>query len=161
MKKALLVLGVSAPVALLGAVVQDMTELKAQSLANAKQASVGILLYTMDFDDVFPYPQSTKTLQYVVGPYVKNPSVWLTKNPAGSSFRFNMAIAGVTGPAIPQPAKTLMLYEDKAWSDGTRTVSYADGHAKRIDAATWKREKSTLGLKLRRQAKPLPKNFGF
>lgn len=130
-----------------------------RGLSNVKQIAVGLMMYVTDYDDVFPYAQSTKAVQYVTYPYIKNFDVWKTHNPKGSQFNFNMAIAGVSATAIPDPAETVMVYESAPRPDGRRAVAFADSHAKLVSSADWDKLKPTLSLKLKKSAKPLPLDY--
>lgn len=125
--------------------------------SNMKQVALATVLYTSDYDDVFPYAQNTHTVQTVTSPYVKGTSVWKTANPNGGEILFNMAIGGVETSSIPTPAQVVMYYESAAWPDGRRSVAFADGHVKLVDEAEWQGLKVTLSKKYKRKAtKPLP-----
>jgi hypothetical protein len=98
--------------------------------SNLKQVALSFLLYSGDYDDLFPATSSTTDAQEVTYPYLKNAEVWRTYNPAGGRVIFNNKIAGASTSAIPQPAETVMLYEEKVWADGRRAVAFTDGHVK-------------------------------
>ena len=132
-----------------------------QGLSHAKQAGLGLMIYLADYDDVFPYAQSTKAVQYVTYPYVKTMDVWKTQNPQGSQLLYNISLGGSSATEIESPSATVMFYESRPWSDGRRIVVFADGHVRLCDSGTWEEHKATLGLKLRKVAKPLPLNHGM
>lgn len=134
---------------------------QATTLSNAKQISTAMIMYASDWDDVLPYAQSTKAVQFVTYPYVKNAEVWKTLNPNGGQFQFNMALGGVSMTDVPSPAETVLYYESNEWPDGKRAVSYLDGHAKLVSAEEWAKLKASLDLKLKKTAKPLPLNYGM
>lgn len=133
----------------------------AQALSNVKQIALGMMMYISDNDDLFPYAQSTKAVQYVTYPYLKNFDVWKTNNPNGSQFYFNMAVAGVSASDIQKPAETVLFYESATRPDGRRTVAFTDGHAKLVSEAEWAKLQPTLKLKLKKSVKPLPANYGM
>ena len=132
-----------------------------RTLSNIKQISLGMLMYASDYDDLTPYAQSTKTVEYVISPYVLNNELFKSLNPDRSRFLFNMAIAGVNMTDIPSPAETVMFYESRAWPDGLRVVSFCDGHAKIVTEEEWREHKLTLKLKIKKSAKPLPAGYGI
>lgn len=126
-------------------------------LSNAKQLALGMIMYASDFDDVFPWPQSTSKAQEVIAPYLKNDRLWETGNPESSRFLFNMNLGGVSIVDIDSPAETPMLYESKPWPDGRRIVAFADGSARIVQAESWFNVEKGLSLKFKRTAKqPLP-----
>lgn len=132
-----------------------------RTLSNMKQVGVGMMMYCADFDDMYPWPQSTKAVQYVIRPYLKNMDLWQTANPNGGEVRFNMAIGGVNMVAIEDIANTVMFYESKAWPDGRRAVAFTDGHAKMVTSSEWQKLEATLRKKFPKSAKrPLPLNYG-
>jgi hypothetical protein len=134
---------------------------KTRTLDNAKQLSIGMLLYTSDSDDLFPYVQDTKAAYYVTYPYIKNWTVTQTYNPAGGMLRFNMALAGVESSDIDDPSSTPMYYESSPWADGSRVVSFADGSARIVSAQEWDAIEPNLRKTFRRAAKrPLPATLG-
>lgn len=132
----------------------------AATLSNVKQISLALMMYSSDYDDEIPYVQSTKGAFEVIYPYMKNKDITKSLNPAGAKFLLNMAVAGVNMTSIESPAETVLFYEDKPWPDGTRVVSFTDGHAKRLSPEEWERYKPSLNLKFQRTSKPLPTTLG-
>lgn len=133
---------------------------QATTLSNVKQISLAVMMYAGDFDDEMPYVQSTKGAFEVIYPYLKNKEVTKSLNPSGAKFLLNMAVAGVNMSSIELPAETVLFYEDKPWPDGTRVVSFTDGHAKKLSPEEWERYKPTLSLKIPKTGKPLPATLG-
>ncbi|GIK31146.1 MAG: hypothetical protein HND43_04360 [Armatimonadetes bacterium] len=130
---------------------------QSSGLSSAKQLALGMILYTSDWDDVFPWPQSTSKVQEVIEPYLKNDRVWETGNSESSRFLFNMNLGGVSYADIESPAETPMFFESKPWPDGRRIVAFADGSAKLVSADDWSSVEEGLKLKFKRTAKqPLP-----
>ena len=131
------------------------------ALSNIKQISTGMMIYGTDYDDITPYAQSTRTVEYVIYPYMKNFELWNTLNPNGSRFLFNMAVAGVNMAGIHDPVGTVMFYESHPWPDGRRLVSFMDSHARFLTEEEWQEVKGSLKLKLKRSAVPLPADYGL
>lgn len=128
------------------------------TLSNIKQAGLALMIFLADYDDIFPYVQSSPQLFTFLQPYAKNMEVFKTKNPMGGAFRFNMSLAGVNSTDIEKPAEVPMIYESEAWADGKRCVCYADSHAKVVSAEEWQKLQPMLNLKLKRIGKPIPPN---
>ncbi len=126
------------------------------TLSNLKQIALGTIMLSFDYDDYFPYVQSTPQLFNFIEPYTKNREILKTKNPMGGDFRFNMSLAGASMTSIEQPAGTPMFYESEAWPDGKRCVAYTDGHVKVVAAEDWQKLQPLLKLKLLRKGKPIP-----
>ena len=132
-----------------------------ETLSNAKQLGLGMIMYASDWDDLMPYVQDTNAAYVVTHPYLKNRDIVKTKNPAGGFLRFNMSLAGVDHKAIPEPANTPLYYDSEAWPDGSRIVVFADGSARALTPAQWQAIQPNLRLNLPRAAKrPLPANLG-
>ncbi len=131
-----------------------------RTVANAKQLATGMIMYMTDCDDMMPYVNDTKSAFYVVQPYVKSREVFKTYNPKGGSFRLNMAVSGVLAAAVPDPAKTPLLYDSKAWPDGTRVVAFMDTRVLVVSEEEWQRLQPYLRLKIKRHGPPLPSSYG-
>jgi len=133
---------------------------KAVAISNTKQVALGMMMYASDYDNDFPYVQSTKGAYELISPYVKDREVFNLHNPIGSKLIFNMAIAGVNLSSVQVPAETILFYEDKQWADGTRIVAFLDGNAKAVTPDEWAKLGLTLSLKLPKSGKPLPPTLG-
>lgn len=125
------------------------------ALSNVKQLALGVMIYLSDYDDIYPYVQSTKTLQRVTEPYVKNRDLWKNKNPRGGELRFNMSLAGARASDVPEASKTPLIYDPVAWPDGKFLVAYADSSARFVAADQWRADQKNLKLKLKRRGKPI------
>lgn len=135
---------------------------KTQALNNMKQLALGAMIYTADWDDVMPWPQSTAGIQEVTAPYLKNDSLWTSLNPNGGKILFNMALGGVSLVDVPDPANTVLYYDSNAWPGGQRLVGFTDGHCKFVTEPVWRDIKKTLTARYKKTAKkPLPRNLGL
>ena len=130
------------------------------TVSNVKQVALGMIMYTNDWDDYCPYPQSSKAAWYVEYPYVKNINVFKTLNPKGGMIRFNMGIAGASTTSIASPADTVLLFESEPWPDGRRVVAFCDGHVKLVNEQTWADlSKHLTPSGIARVKKPLPVSY--
>lgn len=129
-------------------------------LSNARQISTALLMYASDCDDVAPYAQSTKAVQFVTYPYLKSFEAWSTHNPNGSQFRFNMSLAGVSLLSASEPNAIVLFYEDKVWPNGKRIVAFLDGHSAMLTPEEWKQVEPSLKLTYLKVGKPLPLDYG-
>ena len=125
------------------------------TMSNLKQVGLATLIFLSDYDDYFPYVQSTPQFVQFLQPYSKNMEIFKTRNPMGGEIRFNMSLAGASSTEIESPAETPMFFESVAWPDGKRCVAYADSHVKAITADEWQRMQPLLNLKLKRRGKPI------
>lgn len=126
------------------------------TVSNLKQVGTGLMILLSDYDDIFPYVQSTPQLFKFLEPYTKNQELFRTKNPMGGEFRFNMSLAGVSVTEIESPAETPMVFESEAWPDGRRAVCFTDSHVKVVTKEEWDKMQPYLKLKLKRNGKPIP-----
>ncbi len=100
-----------------------------KTLINVKQAALTMLMYANDYDDVFPYAQGTKAVQYITFPYLPTasqwkmshpnqpdyqPNSWKTLNPRGGQILYSMGISGVIASSLEQPAISVLLYESQS-----------------------------------------------
>ncbi len=105
----------------------------ASSISNAKQLGLALIMYSTDYDDLMPPNMgNVRYIESVTNPYMKNPSLWNSYNPAGARFITNEELSLVPSVEIVDPALATMVYENKDWSDGRRIVAYADSHAKGV-----------------------------
>lgn len=130
----------------------------AQTLSSIKQVALAAIMYANDYDDVFPYVQSTSSAQSVLLPYVKNPTTFFAAD-GRTRFVFNMAVAGVEMPRIERPGDVVLWYEERPASDGRRAVAFADGSARRLGPEEWREAERTLRLKLPKTGRPLPADW--
>jgi len=143
---------------------QASSEAAARSvtISNAKQLALAMHLYATDWDDLMPYAQSSKTVRAVIYPYVKNESVFATRNPKGGELVFNLALGGVSLEALDRSSEIVLLYDSRDWPDGSRVAGFADGHVRALTAAEWKRAKSRMNGPFQRKVKkPLPATYGL
>lgn len=131
---------------------------RAATLSNLKQTGIATMILLSDYDDLFPYVQSTSQLFKFLMPYTKNEKLFKTLNPAGGAFQFNMCIAGTSATAVEKPSETPLFYETKSWPDGSRGVVFTDAHAKFVTKEEWNKMQPLLKLKMKRHGKPIPLN---
>lgn len=136
------------------------SDAKSTTIENLRNIALATTMYCTDYDDIYPYAQSTKAVQYVTYPYSRNANVWTTLNPSGGRFLFNMALGGASSSAVENPDKTILFYESNAWPDGRRAVAFADTHVKFLSQEEWAAVEPSLRLKLKKSAKPLPLKYG-
>lgn len=114
------------------------------ALSNAKQIATAALIYSSDYDDLFPAANSSDEFKKNVMPYLKNEEVFKTGNPNGSRFLYNVKLSGVFAGVVDDPGQTILVYESAPWPDGKRTVAFADGSAKRVSTEEWKKLEPSL-----------------
>lgn len=112
---------------------------QSQTLNNIKQVATGLIIYSADYDDQFPYVTSTADARAVTQPYHRSSEVWKSQNPRGNRILYNTFVGRVPQTAIPNPARVVMVYEEFPWPDGRRAVGFADGHARFVPEAEFQR----------------------
>lgn len=140
---------------------EDPTVRKA-AIDRLKRVAVATLMYTQDYDNDYPYAQSTGTVRYLVGPYVKDRTSFDDPTPGGR-FDFNLNIGGVSMHQIEAPAEQPAWVERLPSSKSGFDVAYADGHVKQYAAALRPTVDKAWKKTYRRRAsmRPLPKNYGL
>lgn len=127
------------------------------ALSNAKQVAVGMQLYLIDYDEVFPWVQSSASIRKILMPYLKNEELWKTQNTKGNAeFYFNMSLAGVRISDVKEPARTPVFYDPIPFPDSKILVAFVDGAARWLTQTEWSQLQPYLKLKLKRYGKPLP-----
>jgi prepilin-type processing-associated H-X9-DG protein len=141
----------SSSLAMMGAVlfpVFSQARVKAQeasSVSNLKQVAVGVMMYTMDYDERLPPMRDAATMKRAVMPYVKSDEVF--KDPrTGEPYHVNPAASGKSLAQIAAPDRFVILYEASPSRDGKRAVAFVDGHVKRLDPAEWEMAKRKSGI---------------
>lgn len=130
-------------------------------LSALKELGTGMMMYVADYDDVFPYAQSTKGAQHASEPYYRTADCWKSQNPAGGQMLYNVSIGGTRQSEIPNLPMIVLFYDSKQWPDGSRGVVFADGHVSLLSDAEWKQVEPSLKSKLPKVGKPLPANYGL
>ena len=106
---------------------------RTQGLSGMKRLGVGVLLYTADADDAFPPEMaSAKAMEPWIGPYVKDPALFRSKNPAGGEILGDARLGGKKETALAEAGRTITLHDGKPWADGKAPVGLADGSARRV-----------------------------
>jgi hypothetical protein len=102
-------------------------------LSNVRQLSVAALMYSMDYDEIFPGPDWAQTTQ----PYVRNPSILrCPSDDALPSYTLRSDVRGKNLMSFQNPAEEIAIYESDdartlvARHEGEAVLSYVDGHAK-------------------------------
>lgn len=121
-------------------------------LSNLKQLSLGMLMYSNDWDDA--YPVAGMDPMEVIQPYVKNRSLLRCPSDKSgkNSYSLNSLLFGKKTTSISEPGTTVGLYEGAKAKlefrhDGAANVGFVDGHVKKFDkerakALNWKPDRS-------------------
>jgi hypothetical protein len=120
---------------------EAVTEL---SLKRLKTLGLAVLMYTQDYDDVFPPMKEAKKFQEVVTPYVRGatmPADYFVNPITSKPYVLNLILSQHKLATLPHVASFALAYEDQPASDGTRGVVFVDGHAARIQETEWTRLK--------------------
>jgi hypothetical protein len=116
---------------------------KSQCLANVKDVAMAVQMYATDYN-VLP---AASAWEDTLGEYTKNPAVYTCADAPGrrSAYAYNLALARLPVPKLPDPAATLIIFEsDRGWNAAGgpelltpkprhRTgdnIGFPDGHAK-------------------------------
>ena len=101
------------------------------SLSNIKQIALAALIYASDYDDHFPpRMDDPRFVEMVLGPYMRNPGLWRSTNPAGGIYLGNPEMSIVPATELVFPTDAVLFYEQNKWSDGRRAVAFGDGSAR-------------------------------
>jgi len=108
--------------------------------SNLKQLGLGMLMYSQDYDEVFPIEATWKDAVY---PYTKNEQ--LLECPASrlgrDSYEMFPPLSGLGLSYIPAPAETPMVYDagflkgGKAPHSEGFNVTFSDGHCKAVGSS--------------------------
>lgn len=125
---------------------------------NLKAVATATLMYSSDFDDVLPRPLETKSWFAAILPYCRSAKLFFSGNP-NSHLIPNLSVGGMVISKIKNPAKTVLLYDEKPWKDGSYLVAFCDGHVALVSARDWKILSKTLHFRGKPSAKALPKDY--
>jgi prepilin-type processing-associated H-X9-DG protein len=77
--------------------------------SNLRQLSVGLMMYTQDYDETYPPAGKWQSGVY---PYVKDRKLFQCPSDTGSgSYAFNQALSGASLARVRNPATTTALFE--------------------------------------------------
>ncbi|RYG33313.1 hypothetical protein EON81_18450 [bacterium] len=114
-----------------------MAAKRTAGLSSMKELSLGVLMYMGDADDRFPpVMDSALSMKPMVEPYVKDPSVFTSKNEKGGEILSDPRLAGRFSFSIADPSKGIMLYDSLPWQGDRSPVGYIDGSARLIPHAS-------------------------
>lgn len=137
------------------------TDLKqTETLIGVRALAGAMNMYAADFDGLYPNTEDQNGVKVVVQPYVEEKGFWKTLNPNKSDIRFNLSLGGVLKSDVPEPEKTLLIYETNTWPNRQRPVAFVDGSARLVNSVQFLGVAKTLATKLERKAEPLPKSLG-
>ncbi|HSI73665.1 MAG TPA: DUF4339 domain-containing protein [Fimbriimonas sp.] len=108
-----------------------MAAQKTASLSNLKQLSLGVIMYTTDWDDRYPlHMDSAVSLKPAIMPYIKNDMAFVSPHPKGSVYLGNPKLSAKNSAKVVDPATTILLYDSLPWQPRDVAVeAFADGHA--------------------------------
>ncbi len=107
---------------------KDPKVLQTRALSNVKELATASLMYSQDYDDLYPHVTSTKDAKVVLSPYVKDENVF--KSPReGAALNYNLNIGGSAAKWIEELWLVPVWYETTPKGINP-AVGYADGHAK-------------------------------
>lgn len=101
-----------------------------EALIRIKQAGLATIMYSQDFDDVLPYPQSTAVVKVALAPYAKNQNTFESPT-KGGEFRYNLNVGGALLSKVEKPAE-VPLWSEHVPPKSNPVVAYVDGHAKTV-----------------------------
>ena len=133
---------------------------QAAAISNMKQVALAALMYSNDYDDLFPNAHSASQAKSALMPYSKNDRLFKTQNPNGGQLLFNVNLAAIAATAIAQPTTMPLYYDSLPWPDGGRPVAFVDGHARYVPAGEWPLVAAELARKFKRPPPPAPAKTG-
>jgi len=132
------------------------------ALSSVKQSSLGVIIYSSDYDDLFPYVTTPPQMVDLTFPYTKNRDVWNTSNEGKPGiFVYNPSLPGANLVKVTSPELVPMLLDNYGRKGRDQQdywffiTSFVDGHAKAVRESNWSPCREMLSLKLKRYGKPL------
>ena len=154
------VLCVSAFVAVVAQTSPAEIKLRISAMQNLKRLGTAATLYAGANDSNMPYVRSTASMFGVIKPYLKKEdAVWNPRK--GLKFVFNMHLAGVKLDDVQKREMTPLFYDDKFYTDGTKTIVFSDTRVASFSKASWPPVGKATAWKFKRRPgmKPLPKDY--
>ena len=109
------------------------------TLSNAKLLGLGLLIYASDFDDYFPCATTETGVQGVLYSYTKNSALWHSEDQGGGELLFNGQMVARSMTSLAEPNQSVAIFEENMPEIGTRAITFADGHARRLTQDAWSR----------------------
>jgi len=102
-----------------------------ETTAYARQLTLGLLMYTQDYDEVLPPMATHAQFKASLLPYVRSSRLF-TSPYTHTLFDINTALSLQPFAGIADPTMTVVLQDPKPELAGLRTTGYLDGHVKRM-----------------------------
>lgn len=128
-----------------------------EALKRARNLAMATQIYSVDYDDVLPYPQDTVVAELVLRPYALNLETFRSPT-KGGRFEWNLNIGGVRIIDIKSPAET-PAWVERIPGSWPVAVGFVDGHAELVPPSAFKKLQEALKKTHKRSVGPLPKNF--
>jgi hypothetical protein len=112
----------------------DLTDPTQESVQNAKSIAQGLLLYTQDWDEVFPPSQTLAQFQKAIAPYVHDRHA-LTCPLSGKPFQLNPQLKGETLAAIADYGTTPAIWDTPTKPNNRSVIGYlqeGDDHVRSL-----------------------------
>lgn len=126
-------------------VIRRQEDINSEVTTRLRQLALAFNMYIQDNDMKAPPMRTQKDMQVALLAYTGSEKIFVhpeTKEP----FLPNPKLDKVAEASIKNPAAVIAFYEASPSPDGTRGVSFADGHAKRVPEAEWQTLKKQAGI---------------
>lgn len=121
-------------------VVRRQADINAETDTRLRQLALAVLMYAQDNDEQFPPMQNQQELKTAILDYVGKEKVFIHPE-TKEAFLHNPKLDRLPAAQVSNPTDTVLWYEANPAQDGTRGVSFADGHAKRMAEEQWQQLK--------------------
>jgi len=102
-------------------------------------------MYAADYDK-YPPMKTPQAFRSALEEYVKDAAVF--KDPTtGTFFALNTGLSEMPTSSVKEEAKTVVAYQEKAGTDGKRSVAFANGSVKSLAEKEWMEAKTASGMK--------------
>ncbi|BDI33782.1 hypothetical protein CCAX7_58330 [Capsulimonas corticalis] len=98
----------------------------AADTANLRQIGFGVTQYVQDYDEFYPSFQNEPAFETAVGPYTRNPSIFINPN-TGQNYLLNASLSGRSLASLDAPSMFWMAKDRAVNPDGSFNTLTADG----------------------------------
>ncbi len=109
-----------------------------ECLSNLRQVGLAFQMYVTEYDGRCPPMKEARETAATLVPYLRNQR-FFTCPVTRKSYQPNPHLHLKSLSDVAEPAKTPAFYEPQPHPDGRRGVVFANGHAKVLDAQSWRK----------------------
>ena len=114
--------------------------MREQTASRLTALNLGLMVYATDYDDRYPPAMDgSDALRPYLAKYVTSNEDFRSMNPAANDFAGNESLAALAVAKVPEPSRTLVLFDRMPWPEAVRLALTVDGRVHRVKTPDFER----------------------